>query len=160
MMEAVHYIKEEFDNKIVRRIRDMAPFFSDQIAVQKLLEKNPLLYLVYEKIEGDVSYSLTVIEPGRIGEEFYMTKGHYHAVPSSEPIHVVEGEGVLVLQDKKGNAKEVKLKKGIIYVIPKDYAHRVVNIGKKRLSFVCVYATKAGHDYSIVEKEGFKTIIK
>lgn len=159
-MDAVHYIKKGFDNKVVRKLKDMSSFFSDQKAVQKLLKENPLMYVVYEKIEGNVSYSFTVMEPGKVGEEFYMTKGHCHEVPSPELIHIVDGEGVLVLQNEKGETKKIKLEKGIIYVIPTDYAHRVVNVGKKKLSFVCVYQTKAGHDYSIVEKEGFKIIVK
>lgn len=159
-MDVFHYIKKGYENKIVRRLKDMISCFRDQKAVQKLLKKNPLIYVVYEKIEGPVSYSLTVMEPGRIGKEFYMTKGHCHKVSSVEPVHVVEGKGVLVLQNKKGGVKKINLKKGIIYVIPKDYAHRVVNVGKTRLSFVCTYMTKAGHDYSIIKKEGFKTIVK
>lgn len=159
-MDAVHYIKKGFDNKVVRRLKDLALLFSDQKSVQKLLKENPLIYVVYEKVEEDVSYSLTVIEPGRIGKEFYMTKGHLHEIPSPELIHLVEGEGVLVLQDKKGDAQKIELKKGIVYVIPSDYAHRTVNIGKKKLSFICIYQTKAGHDYSVVEKEGFKIIVK
>lgn len=158
-MDLVHYIKKGYKNKVVRKLKDMPSFFSDKKAVQKLLEKNPLIYVVYEKIECDVSYSLTVMEPGRIGEEFYMTKGHCHQVPSPELIHVTEGKGVLVVQDK-GDAKKINLKKGIIYIIPKDCIHRVANIRKERLSFICVYTTKAGHDYSLVEKEGFKIIVK
>lgn len=160
MTDMVRYIKNGYDNKLVRRLKDFALCFEDQKAVQKLLEENPLVYEVYEKIEGPVSYSFTIVEPGKIGDEFYMTKGHNHAVSSPEPIHVVDGEGVLVLQDEKGDAKKINLEKGIIYIIPKDRAHRVVNVGEEKLSFVCIYATNADHDYSIVEKEGFKIIVK
>lgn len=159
-MDVVHYIKKRYDKKVVRRLKDMTSFFSDEEAVQRLLKKNPLIYVVYEKQEGPVSYSLTVMEPGRVGKEFYMTKGHCHKVSSPELIHVTDGKGVLIIQDKNGGAKKIKLKKGIIYIIPKDFAHRVVNHGNKKLSFVCVYMTKAGHDYKLVEKEGFKIIIK
>lgn len=159
-MELVKYIKEGYDNRVMRKLEDLVSLFSDQKAAQKLSKKNPLIYEVYEKIEGDVSYSLTIMETGRVGKEFYLTKGHSHVVPSPELIQVVEGRGVLVLQDEKGNADKIKLKNGKIYVIPKDYAHRTVNVGKKRLSFICVYATKAGHDYKIIEETGFKIIVK
>jgi len=153
----VHFTENE---KQVRRLADMRHFFSDKLSVEKILKsQNPLIYEVYAKESAEkdgLSYAMTVIKPGDIGGEYYMTKGHYHKKPTGELYLGLQGSGVLVLQDAKAVCKNAPIEPGAIVYVPPGSGHRSVNTGDKDLKFLAVYRNDSGHNYNVVEKEGFK----
>lgn len=64
------------------------------------------VYWVFSEISGDPSAggwaNLTVIAPGKIGDEYPKTFGHYHPENApDETYHLINGQGVLVMQRKK-----------------------------------------------------------
>ena len=72
------------NNYIQRRLSDMASMYADQEAAQKALQNgDPLIYEVRQydvpNDNGQLLVVTSVIHPGKIGDEYYMTKGHYHA---------------------------------------------------------------------------------
>ena len=142
----------------------MKAFFSDKNAVDAILKKSdPVVYEVYfcEKGDvGDLDYAVTVIKPGDVGGEFFMTKGHFHEKDVGEVYVALEGEGILLLQDKQGKVVKKKFVAGEVSYVPKGFAHRAINTGKKELKFLTVYPSDSGHDYNTIEKKGFKEIIK
>lgn len=136
--------------------------FADRSAYQALLEAgNPLLYEVYEhrrpEIAGELLSGLSVVHPGRVGDEFYMTKGHYHSVRATAEIyHCLEGSGVLLMENESGEtAVEAFVPGRIVYVTP-GWAHRSVNTGKDDLVTFFVYPGNAGHDYAAIASSGFR----
>jgi glucose-6-phosphate isomerase, archaeal len=155
MEEILQIIKERGGKKKIF-LSDLKSFFNDKKKAEEILKKkNPLIYQVDFIEEDEISYAITFINPGKIGKENYMTKGHYHIKSVPEVYYLLKGEGEILL--KKGKIrKKIKLKKNIFYHIPKGYAHRTVNTGKKELSFLTIYQTDAGHDYKKIEKEGFR----
>lgn len=69
--------------KSIRRLSDMKGYFIDEEAWKKMIEDgDPIIYEVYaieqEEKEGDLNFATTVLYPGKVGNEFFMTKGHYH----------------------------------------------------------------------------------
>ena len=48
------------------------------------------------------------------------------------------------------------MKPGILHKVKGNEAHRAVNIGKSKLSFVTLCQKDIGHDYDFVLKKGFK----
>ena len=69
---------------VERHLRDVYSAFADQVAANALLASgDPLLYYVTLIDEhngvGDLHYALGVLMPGKIGAEYFMTKGHLHA---------------------------------------------------------------------------------
>jgi glucose-6-phosphate isomerase len=63
--------------------------FSDEAAYQEMLSaEDTLVYEVYEitrpPVAGEVLHGLSIIHPGKVGREFFITKGHFHAVSSAE----------------------------------------------------------------------------
>jgi len=150
--------------KQVRRMSDLKNLFSDKKAADLAAKSgNPVVYEVYAKESEDpdgLSYAVTVINPGEVGGEYFMTKGHFHAKPTGELYLGLEGSGILLLQDRKGNTQKVKIEPGKISYVPSGYAHRSVNTGNGKLKFLAVYRADSGHDYITVEKEGFKDKIK
>lgn len=98
----------------------------------------------------------TVIQPGRLGEEYTKTFGHYHTHPASELYRVASGEGVLILQKGKPDMVEevllVRAKAGDEILIAPEYGHSWSNTGTENL--VLLDNWKGGHmlqDYQFVE---------
>ena len=147
-------IQGKFDKKITIRLKDMINFFSDKEAVYKRIKQNPLIYVVLVKKDKEMEFTLTILEPGKIGKEYFMTRGHYHKLLSPEIYILLAGEGILLLKNKK--LKKIKLEKNKPYYIDPCCAHRVVNTGKKKMQFISIYSPRAGHDYKKIKKKGFK----
>lgn len=153
-MEIQELVKRGYNKKLVVKLKDMKNFFSNKKAIAKKLKNNPLIYTVFMKKEKDTEYTITIIEPGKIGKEHFMTRGHYHTNPYPEIYILLKGKGLLLLQNKK--FKKIKLKKGKVYYVSPGYAHRAVNLSWKKLEFLTVCSCKAKHDYKKIEKKGFK----
>ena len=71
------------DRTNIRKLSDMNGMFLDAEAEQRILEKeDPLIYSFSEKIlpeeNGHLQLATTIIHPGKIGDVYFMTKGHYH----------------------------------------------------------------------------------
>ncbi|HEC45662.1 glucose-6-phosphate isomerase [Nanoarchaeota archaeon] len=128
--------------KIVRKYRDMKEQFLDHP------KGNPVIYIVYAYEKKDLSYAITELNAGKIGKEFYMTKGHKHIRKRPEVYYFIKGSGYIVLQ-KDNKCKAYKVQEGDIFYVEPGYAHRVVNTGRKKLVFLSVYPTDSGHDYSV-----------
>jgi glucose-6-phosphate isomerase len=135
-------LKKYCDKKIIRKFNDMKDGFKNS----KDIKGNPILYVVYIKSLGNFEIGLTVINPGTINSEFYMTKGHKHKKSTNEIYTLLDGKGKLMLQKRKN--KIIELKKGDFDIIPKKTAHRLINTGKKKLEVLTIYPKNAGHDYN------------
>ena len=66
-----------------RFLSQMKNMYCDTAAAEKILEKeDPLIYEFYElgcpEREGDLAFGTTILYPGKIGDEYFMTKGHFH----------------------------------------------------------------------------------
>jgi len=152
------------NKKTVRKLSDMKGFYADSRAVARILEdSDPVIYEVYaheSEGPGNLSYALTVINPGDVAGEYFMTKGHFHHKSSAELYLGLEGEGVLLLQNRQGDTKRIRLEPGRVSYVPKDYAHRSINTGSSKLKFLAIYSSDSGHDYSTIEKEGFNELVR
>jgi len=153
------------EGKLIKRnLSNMADMYQDQKAVEEALEKDPLIYEfstveVPEK-KGDLLHCISIVYPGKIGNEYYMTKGHFHEVEDTAEIYLTfQGEGKLVMQTPDNDSKVVEMKKGSISYIPPYWAHRTVNTGEEPLVFFGVYRGDAGHNYGIIEKNGMKDLV-
>ncbi|OGE23642.1 hypothetical protein A2688_02345 [Candidatus Daviesbacteria bacterium RIFCSPHIGHO2_01_FULL_38_8] len=125
---------------------------------------DPVYYVFYELTEKSWANN-TIISPGKIGEEFPKTFGHYHPDGApDETYHLVSGDGVLLLQKKHvENGKIIpeivdevflaKAKPGDEIVIPKEYGHSWSNVGNMPL--ISFDDWRTGHtpsDYEPIEK--------
>jgi glucose-6-phosphate isomerase len=132
---------------------------------QVLTQSNPLLYSVSAVEpaggEGDLHYGVGMIMPGKIGDEYFMTKGHLHSWrPAAEFYFGLTGDGVMLLEDEAtGESRMVELRpNGAVYV-PGRTAHRTMNVGRTPLTYFGVYPAKAGHDYAAIAKNNFRCVI-
>jgi glucose-6-phosphate isomerase len=149
----------------VRRVSDLAAVFSDQEAVEKAIsDGNPIVYEIrhypFLTEKTDMALGSSMILPGTVGDEYFMTKGHMHERDDqSEIYYCVQGEGFLLMDDMKGEFQAAPWKPGIITHIPPQYAHRVVNTGCVPLVFVSTFHVSAGHVYGAVIEKGFAALV-
>jgi glucose-6-phosphate isomerase len=154
-----------YKSKVERYLKDMREYFIDKKAVDNIISRgeNPLIYVVYEidqESPGELNVGCTIIYPGKIGEEYYFTKGHYHKRDNASEVYIgVDGEGLILMQDKSCRSFIEEIKPGTIIYIPPGVAHRAVNTGKTELVFLAIYPSDAGHDYEMIMKTGFAKIV-
>jgi glucose-6-phosphate isomerase len=106
--------------------------------------------------EGGLFWGVTTIHPGTVGNEFYMTHGHFHANRTrAEYYATAQGEGLLMLMDDKRNTWTEKMSPGSLHFIDGRHAHRVINTGKEPLIFWACWPSDAGYDYGTIARDGF-----
>ena len=154
-------------SKVIRRcVSDMRNMYLDTQAADQILarEGDRLIYEVYPvelpEVEGQVLHCTTIIYPGRVGDEYHMTKGHYHQKRDRGEVYLgIAGEGCLLLQLEDGTVRSVPMKAGTAAYVPPYWAHRTSNTGSVPFSFFAVWPGDSGHDYATIEKVGFARLL-
>lgn len=104
---------------------------------------------------GGLITGISVLEPGMVGEEYAMTRGHLHAVADRSELYVgLSGRGVMILDTLDGRSEVVEVGPGQAVYVPGHWVHRSVNVGTERFSTLFCYAADAGQDYAIIERAG------
>jgi glucose-6-phosphate isomerase len=150
----------------VRRLSNLKGSFADEAAYQRLLSLgDPVMYTVtnveYPSEEGQLCYALGQIMPGKIGQEYYLTKGHFHAWrPAAEVYFGLAGEGYMLLENEDGSQYQMlPLRPHQAVYVPGYIAHRTVNTGAIPLTYIGVYPAQAGHDYGAIARQNFRHVI-
>lgn len=148
-----------------RYLSQMKGMYFDSDAVKEILKKeDPLVYEFYElgypERPGDLAFGTTILYPGLVGDEYYMTKGHFHTVlDTAEVYYTLAGEGYMVMENPEGDTLEIPLSKNQAVYVPRRYAHRTVNTGNEPLLLFYTFAADAGHDYGTIETKGYHKLI-
>jgi glucose-6-phosphate isomerase len=152
----------EAKRHLVRRASDMRGYYVNAAALERLIQDgNPVHYEVFEvpvpEQAGQLMYCISKLQPGRVGDECFMTKGHYHAIAHTAEIYLcLRGEGYMVMKTPDGRTAAEKMRRGRMVYVPPLWAHRSVNTGAREpLVSFCVYPGEAGHNYGGIETEGF-----
>jgi len=149
VLESVIYLKNLFDV-----FEDKQAFFD--LDTERIIYSVQAIFPVTKDVEGGLFYGKTVIEPGRVGNEYFMTKGHFHhKADRAEFYWGIQGEGILILMDKKRNIRAEKMFPGSLHYINGHVAHRTANTGTTPLIFGACWPSDAGHNYQEIIDEGF-----
>ena len=151
---------------LVRTISDLTGIFRDE-AARRALDPNAVIYRVQthapapEGAAGGLFWGTTFIEPGLVGDEYFMTKGHHHADRSRSEFYLTTaGLGALILMDENRRTTFQPMRPGTLHYIPAHTAHRVANTGETVLSFLACWPSDAGHDYESIAREGFSARLR
>lgn len=153
------------EQRIERRLSHMRGMYHDTAETEAILAReDPLIYEVYNveipEEEGQLLHGLTVLHPGQVGNEYYMTKGHYHVVMDTAEIYLgLEGQGYILMQTKEGDFQALEMERGTIAYVPPYWAHRTVNTGVDPFVFLAVWPGHSGHDYGTIEESGFSKLV-
>jgi glucose-6-phosphate isomerase len=151
---------------VQRRLSDLCGCFADTAAYDAALAlENPILYEVtaVEPASGDgqLHYGLGILHPGKIGDEYFLTKGHFHKYRPAAEVYVgLKGEGVMLLEDEHtGESRMLPLRANSVVYVPGHTAHRTVNTGDSPLLYLGIYPCNAGHDYGALADKNFRMIL-
>lgn len=148
-----------------RFLTDMKGMFADDAAYQTAL--NDADSLVYEfhsmpvpEHAGDLAFGCSIVYPGKVGNEYYMTKGHFHTIlDTAEIYYCIGGQGYMLMENPEGDWLAMELEAGKAVYVPKRYAHRSVCTGSEPLRTFFVFRADAGHDYGTIETKGFRKLL-
>jgi glucose-6-phosphate isomerase len=145
----------------VKTVGQLKGIFASEQGWQEM-DPNTVVYRVQawcpvpEGTEGAQFWGTTIVEPGLVDSEYFMTHGHFHLKRDrTEYYGTVQGEGALILMDESRATRMEPMSAGTLHFIPPNTAHRVANIGHVPLRFVACWPSDAGHDYESIRKHGF-----
>jgi glucose-6-phosphate isomerase len=149
-----------------RQLSDLRNCFMDTVEFEAALEQEDSLLYEVSAVEaadgpGQLHYGLGILYSGKIGDEYYMTKGHYHSTREAAEIYIgLKGEGVMLLEDEAtGVSKMVPLRANSVVYVPGFTAHRTMNTGDEPLVYIGVYPSNAGHDYGSIADQNFSHVV-
>jgi len=147
-----------------RRASNMEGMYYDNEALANLLTENPVIYEFYElgapEHDGDIAAGTSIVYPGKIGNEYHMTAGHFHTIlDTAEVYYCISGKGYMLVENKSGDSHAYPIKAGEMVYVPKGYAHRSINVGDTPLVTFFAFRGDAGHDYGTIREKGFRKLI-
>jgi len=159
-------VPSHVDNHIVRRLSQMrGQYLDQQVYAQMVAEDDRVIYEVYEfrrpDKAGELPFGVSIVHPGKVGREFFMTKGHFHAkIETAEVYMCLKGEGFMVMENPEGKSVVEPLSPGRVLYVPPRWAHRSVCTSRQEdLATFFTYPGDAGHDYGTIEKHGFGKVV-
>ena len=148
-----------------RNLSQMRGMFANDAEQERMInDGDPLVYEFYEmgapNDSGDIAAGASITYPGIVGEEYFMTKGHFHTIPeTAEVYYTLSGEGYMLTENPEGEWFAHELTPGKMVYVPQRYAHRSINTGTTPLVTFFAFRGDAGHDYGTIETKGYRKLI-
>jgi len=148
-----------------RHVSNMRGMYADDAATEALVKNgDPVVYEFYEmgapESDSHLAFGSSITYPGKVGNEYFMTKGHFHTIlATAETYYCISGEGYMLIENPEGDWHAIPLKAGTMCYVPPRYAHRSVNTGKTPLVTIFTFRADAGHDYGTIETKGYRKLI-
>jgi len=149
-----------------RPLTAMRGMYSDEAAFDALVAAgDPLTYEFYDMdvppLETEVAYGTSITYPGKVGDEYFMTKGHFHTrLEASEIYFCLSGRGLMLMENPEGDVQVEEFVPGRAVYVPGRYAHRSINTSPDEpLITFFAFPGDAGHDYGTIETKGFRKIV-
>ena len=150
---------------IKRKLSNMNGMYADDLAYELLVKKDPLIYEFYDcevpNTEGSIAFGTSITYPGKVGNEYFMTKGHFHnIIDTAEVYYCLSGCGYIMMETIRGKWETQKISAGTAVYVPGKYAHRSINTSDlEPLVTFFAFRGDAGHDYGKIETKGFRKLI-
>lgn len=151
---------------IRRKLSAMAGMYADQQAFDEMVAAgDPTVYEFYDlgmpDDAGDIAFGTSITYPGKVGDEYFMTKGHFHSIlPTAEVYYCLRGRGQMMMENPEGDWEARELTAGVAVYVPVRYAHRSINTSSDEpLVTFFAFRADAGHDYGTIEEKGFRKLV-
>ena len=142
-----------------KRLRDLRGLYADTAAFETLVSSrgNDVVYEVTDHRPnanpGDVITGVTRMSPGKVGEEFFMTRGHIHAlIDRPELYYGLKGEGLMLMESPDGETRMIEIRSNTACYVPSFWIHRSMNLGNEDFVMLFCYPADSGQDYDIIER--------
>lgn len=151
---------------IRRRLSAMKGMYADGQAFAEMLEAgDPIVYEFHDmhlpEEAGEIAFGTSIVYPGKVGDEYFMTRGHFHTIlETAEVYYCLRGSGCMLMESPEGDWEARDLKPGCAVYVPPRYAHRSINTSADQtLITFFAFRADAGHDYGTIETKGFRKLI-
>jgi glucose-6-phosphate isomerase len=142
-----------------KRLSELAGLYADSAAFAAALARDGdrVVYDVEDfrpsTDAGDMIFGVTRMAPGRIGAEYYLTRGHIHAVANRPEIYCGQaGRGLMLMESPEGETKATEIVPNTACYVPPYWIHRSINIGDEDLVMAFAYPADSGQDYGIIAR--------
>ena len=148
-----------------RPLSRMRGMYADEAAYEALVKEDPLVYEFYEmglpEKDSEIAFGTSITYPGKVGDEYFMTKGHFHTIlETAEVYYCLAGRGMMLMENPEGDWEARELTPGTALYVPARYAHRSINTGSEGpLVTFFAFRADAGHDYGTIETKGFRKLV-
>lgn len=149
-----------------RFLTNMKGLFADEAALSAAIaQENKIVYEFFDMgvpdSEKEIAYGTSITYPGKVGDEYFMTKGHFHTVlDTAEVYYCLRGHGYMLMENPEGDWEAQELKPGKALYVPVRYAHRSINVSATEpLITFFAFPGNAGHDYGTIETQGFRKLL-
>lgn len=145
----------------VRRLKDLSGIFQDEktfgsMGPEQIAYTVQAWLPVAEGTPGGLFFGVSTIMPGKVGSEYFMTKGHFHAQSDRAEFYWgVQGKGMLILMDRDRHTWGEEIYTGSLHYIGSEIAHRLANTGSENLVVGACWPSDAGHNYEEIAATGF-----
>jgi glucose-6-phosphate isomerase len=144
-----------------KRLSDLAGLYRDDSAFRDALDAddgNPVYWVessAPDEEPGALTIGISVLRPGRVGDEFAMTRGHIHKQESAAELYFgLAGRGVMLLDTFDGESRAIEITPGVGVHVPGHWVHRSVNVGDEPFVTIFCYPSDAGQDYGVISDSG------
>lgn len=142
-----------------KRLADLDGLYADAAAFSALASSrgNDIVYDVTDHRPsdqpGDLITGVTRMSPGKVGDEYFMTRGHIHAnIDRPELYFGLKGRGLMLMESPDGETRIVEIRANTVCYVPPRWIHRSVNLGADDFVMLFCYPADSGQDYAIIEK--------
>ena len=151
---------------IRRKLSAMAGMYADAQAFDAMVaDGDPLVYEFYDlgvpADAGEIAFGTSITYPGKVGDEYFMTKGHFHSIlETAEIYYCLSGKGQMMMENPEGDWESREMTAGHAVYVPARYAHRSINTSPSEpLVTFFAFRGDAGHDYGTIEEKGFRNLV-
>ena len=148
-------------NRYTKTLADLEGLYADDAAYRTLLRElgDTVVYEVTDykpsNDSGDMIIGVTRMLPGKVGKEFFLTRGHIHANANRPEMYYGEsGQGIMLLESPAGEVRTVEIGPRTLCYVPPYWIHRSVNVGREELVMTFAYPADSGQDYDIIARAG------
>jgi glucose-6-phosphate isomerase len=149
------------DGRYQKRFADLAGLYADGDAFDRLLAERAgdVAYEVTFYTPGrrvsDLIVGVTRMEPGKVGDEYFLTRGHIHARGDRPEVYYGQaGHGLIQMESPDGQVRVIEIGPQTICYVPPYWIHRSINIGSTDLVMMFAYPADSGQDYGIIARSG------
>jgi len=142
-----------------KKLSDLVGLYADEAAFDAAaaLDGDRIVYQVQDRApaqsKGDLIFGITQMQPGRIGDEYFLTRGHIHATGNRPEIYYGEaGQGLMLMESPEGETRIIEIQPRVMCYVPPFWIHRAINVGQDALVMTFMYPSDSGQDYGVMHK--------
>ena len=141
-----------------KRLSELAGLYADQTAFTAALRAGDRVVYAVEDFRpsadaGDLIFGVTRMLPGKIGDEYFLTRGHIHGNANRPELYYGQGgRGLMLMESPEGEVRTVEIGANTACYVPPFWIHRSVNLGTEDLIMVFAYPADSGQDYDIIAR--------